>query len=193
MTVRLSKQPAPLTRPLNGSSTQSTAKPEAAPRQQASIKNGLETAQSGGKAVDRFETRAPGSEASGRIRERLGGSGTGTTVGGQQLPESQQKPWNRETYGEKIERNREIYEGVFDRLPSGNEPWNQETYGEKFERNQQSTGGELPPGTEIDFGGNNPTTVGGHPIPEHRQEPWNQETYGEKLERNRDIFSRIFG
>jgi hypothetical protein len=97
MTVRLTKQPVSLPRPLNVARPQIHANPGVVPQQGSRAKSALET------------------------------------IG------NRNAPWNRETYGEKLERNRDIFETANGRRSGGhrNAPWNRETYGEKLERNRE--------------------------------------------------------
>lgn len=83
-----------------------------------------------GRAADHFEPRQE------RIDPRIGGV----------IRDRRDAPWNRDTYGERIERNRQHTGGSraadieLDAPPvirdQRDAPWNRETYGERIERNR---------------------------------------------------------
>jgi hypothetical protein len=125
MTLRLTKTPASVSLPRsqNVSHPKQTAKSDAVPRQGNSVRDGF--------------------EATARIRERIATNQTGRIADQFEGRERIRKPWNQETYGEKLERNRGLGEGAPTTVGGHPiperylEPWNQETYGEKFERNSR--------------------------------------------------------
>ena len=194
MTLRLTKPSLSLSR------SQSTAKPETSarvgpavtgkpdPTKQASqikdrspVRNAAEQISN---TADRFETTASRPSFEGPIRERTPG-GSGTSVGGQPIPEHQQ-PWNQETYGEKIDRNRAdrglppIFVEPDEEISSPNGQGTGETYGERIDRNRAERG--LPPL----YSDQEPGVFSPHG-------PGSGETYAERIERNREYAEQVFG